>query len=172
MPKVICKTESTLHYYYAIKFDGTNEKELLEFINEHGFNANNATEFIRRPENIPNLDYMEYNKWWEDTGFKCIVRKRRSGKYLDKGYKKNTHGINNKPDWEKDEILQFYINNKSRKYEPDNYYCHLIGIHVGDIFVFDAFYGNLDIHEARYFHLLPKDDQNFINELLSEETTK
>jgi len=139
-----------IHDYHFMKFDGTNSSDLLEFLNFFGFNSNKAEEFIKRPEDIPNLDILEFSKWWTDNGFVYISNKRRYKGWnklcLDKGHKVNTHDYSNRPDWDKDEVMQFYISNVSSHYDPNCYYCHKIGIKIGDIFCYDEFSGKLEIH--------------------------
>ena len=140
-----------IHTYHFMKFDGTNSSDLLKFFNFFGFNSNNAKEFIERPENIPNLDCYKFSRWWEDTGFRYRRGKRRAKgfrgeHYLTKGEIFNTHDYSNRPDWNKDEVLQFYVSEKSLHYKPDGYYCHKIGIKIGDIFCYDEFNGELEVY--------------------------
>lgn len=168
--RTITKQVTVTRNYYSIKFDGTNEKDLLRFLTIYGFNANNEKEFQKRPEDIPHLDPLELDKWWKDTGFKYYPKKRRWTSWssdennVSYGEMKNTHGINNFPDWQKDEVLQFYVANKSRYYDPENYYCHKIGIKVGDIFVYTQHNGELEIYNENVY--VPDE----IKELLDEST--
>jgi len=167
--RTITKQVTVTRRYYSIKFDGTNEKDLLRFLTIYGFNINNEKEFQKRPEGIPNLDPMKLSDWWEFTGFRCYPSKHRwtdwSGKSrVTYGNISNTHGCNNFPDWQKDEVLQFYVANKSKYYDPENYYCHKIGIKVGDIFIYTQHNGELEIYNENVY--VPDE----IKELLNEST--
>lgn len=53
-----------------ITFNGENMSEVLSFISLRRLNSsgNIFDDFEKRPEDIPNLDEWDLQKWWEETG--------------------------------------------------------------------------------------------------------
>lgn len=136
------------HTFDAIQFDGSNLKEVYEFICEYGGNANDVTfeEFQNscRPKEIPlnvssGIEYYSLEEEWKEKWKKFLEEWR---KY------ENMHTyakIEDHPeivpsecieeyrilklysqDWRRDELYHFYLTVVER--------CRLIGICLGDWF--------------------------------------
>lgn len=95
------KKELTFEF---ITFNSENMSEVLSFISLRRLNSSGDIfeDFMKRPEDIPNLNEEEMKKWWVSTG--TITKK--FNKYTDKEEEINSHHLNNMPLWRKDELFK------------------------------------------------------------------
>ena len=105
------KKEITFEF---ITFNGENMSEMLSFISLRRLNSseNIFDDFEKRPEDIPNLDEWNLQKWWEETG--TITKKYYS--LTGQEYEVNSHIPSNMPLWRKDELFKVDMKLNTRGY--------------------------------------------------------
>lgn len=125
---IIIKTLKKEFTFEFITFNGENMSEVLSFISLRRLNSSGDIfeDFMKRPEDIPNLDEEEMKKWWVSTG--TITKK--FNKYTDKEEEINSHRLNNMPLWRKDEL--FKVDMKLNK----SGYMRLVFFKKGDTIIY------------------------------------
>ncbi len=124
----ITKTVKKEINFEFITFNGENMSEVLSFISLRRLNSSGDIfeDFMKRPEDIPNLDEKEMKKWWVSTG--TITKK--FNRYLDKEEEINSHSLSNMPLWRKDEL--FKVDMKLNK----SSYMRLVFFKKGDTIIY------------------------------------
>lgn len=134
----------------AIQFDGTNLKEVYEFICEHNSNSNKVTykqllELLKRPEEIPintntDIEYYNMEGSWKEKWFKelklfkdarMIHGEVDEKDYLPEACLKERDLLRlYQQSWRPGELYHIYIPSKN-----NSEFCRMVGISVGDWFV-------------------------------------
>lgn len=128
----------------AIQFDGTNIKDVFQFICDYRANANDVKfeNLAKRPEEIPlDIDSLpvfqeRYNAWREKykneyEGWQSSYGNYELSDFFTEEALKELDDINKyRPDWHAGELYQIYL-------ATGDGYCRLVGISKNDWFVYD-----------------------------------
>jgi len=123
---IIIKTLKKEFTFEFITFNGENMSEVLSFISLRRLNSSGDIfeDFMKRPEDIPNLDEEEMKKWWTSTG--TITKEFRYNQEKEI----NSHSLSNMPLWRKDEL--FKVDMKLNK----SGYMRLVFFKKGDTIIY------------------------------------
>lgn len=101
---IITKTLKNELTFEFITFDGKNIAEILSFISLRRLNNSGDIfeDFMKRPEDIPNLNEKDMKKWWLSTG----TITKEFNRYTNQEEEINSHSLSNMPEWKKDELFK------------------------------------------------------------------